>query len=175
MVRSTLTDTYEDLTSKYDGSTGDKPDVVGMKIASAMKYFFPSDEKVESDLSAFQAEYIGLWVSRALIPSAISYYLKNAHLSSSIPAGLNRATPEEVRQYDKVTALQDLDAMIAARIAILSSAFLSSFDQPKSAGIMISTFNDGFVTVDPLTMDPIDSRALRFRVSAGAEEWLALA
>lgn len=146
-VRSNLGETYDKLTSValYDGTT--KPDVVGMKIDAALARF----GVVEADMNAYARSYVADYVTRTLIPIAIDYYMVQTRLVDNAmrPAGVTPLGGEVGQNYNRVSALRQLDAILADRLETEAATFGTSVGATSSFGIVTSTHSRSLRTQDP--------------------------
>lgn len=158
-----MPETFDILQELIDGD--EMPDVFGLSVAETLSRFFHgSGEPVDEDslgLSDFQVGYLGDWATRLSIPAAIDFYMVKTGRQdafSSVPAGQEARSqrtsgPGTGRvNYDRVVTLQQLDALLAGRLAADAADFAGSFQQSATAGMMISTTPEMLKTPSPLTM-----------------------
>lgn len=169
-----MPETYDTLQDLIDGD--EIPDVFGITVAETLSRFFKdSPEPVDEDslgLTDFQVGYLGDWATRLSIPAAIDFYMVKTGRQDSfsgVPANQDARSqrtsgPGTGRvNYDRVRTLQELDTMLALRIAASEAAFTGSFGQMATAGIMISTTPAMLKTPSPLTMPKYGAKSLYAR------------
>jgi hypothetical protein len=148
-----------------EAASDDYADIVDSKVSAALSEIFPDlPQPVDEgslNLTPFQERYIGDYATRFVIDAATDYYMVRTGRTDSIvgvPASQDARSqrtsgPGTGRlNYDRVAALNALDARLAARLSADSARFETSFKtgtQDLSAGIMISTMG-----VEPRTLDP---------------------
>jgi len=159
-VRVNMPETYNVLTAEASATMDgqERPDVVGIAISSAMSYFFPSGDKKETDLTPFQAQYVGAYATRLVIPAGIDYYMVRTGTSDAFNrgAGVTPLGGEQRQNYNRVQALKDLDAMLEKRLATMEAAFNETLATSGSttAGMMIDSTPDKLLTLDPYKAMP---------------------
>lgn len=163
-VRANLPETYTVLTGEASATMDgqDRPDVVGNAVKAALSYFFPDGEKDESDLNPFQAAYVGDYATRLVIPAAIDYYMVRTGQSDSFnrPAGVVPLGGETRQNYNRVSALKDLDSMLEKRLAVQEAAFTQSTAGGSSkTGIAIDSVPSDLLTLDPYKAMPRSDNA----------------
>ena len=151
-VKSNLGETYDKLTdtANFDGnSNSGRPDVVGLKIRASLARF----SVTEQGLNDFGKNYVGMHVTRALIPVAIDYYMVQTRRidNASRPSGLTSQGGEVGQNYDRIAALRRIDEMLAARLYEDLPVFQS---QQTSAALMQVANGNDLKTIDPTTFEP---------------------
>ncbi len=164
-IRSTIGETYMVLVDDggYDGEDHDgvtKPDIFAIAPARSMSVLF-RDGTTESDIdySEFVKSYVADVSARWVIPVAIDYIMERTGLSDRIgpaPAGNQNLRNESRQHYNRVDALNRIDALLATRIAVNTKDFAVVADvllRPntggRSFGIAVSSQGTGFLTADP--------------------------
>jgi len=161
VVQSNIPETFDALFG--DGGVFDKEDdldIVDLRTQLILGYFWPDGSKKESDLTTFQAAYLGDIVTRLVIPAAMDYYgVRTGRVDSTQPGspGLSssqRGAGTGRQNYDRIQMLKDVDALIAARLSSQLDAFLGTLEVVRPAGIAVSSSKDDLITVDPRLMTP---------------------
>lgn len=164
-VRANLGETYEKLVNVagYDSNESSngasKPDVVGLKQDAIFSRLFASDV-VEGNLSEFARAYLGVLVTRALIPLAIDFYMVQTKVQENLsrPAGTVPLGGETAVNYDRVSSLRRIDELLAEQEGEWASDFYDDVTDlrrggPGSALLGVSS-NGRFRTQDPYDTMP---------------------
>jgi hypothetical protein len=127
-----------------------------MKIDAALAKF----NVAEADINAYARAYVADYVTRLLIPLAIDYYMVQTRLVDNAmrPAGVTPLGGEVGQNYNRVSALRQLDALLADRLETEAPGFNSSIGATGSFGIVTSSHTRSLRTQDPYdTFEKIDS------------------
>lgn len=164
-VRANLGETYSILTDTgdYDQQPpANKPDVVGLKVDMVMSRLFKADV-VEDDLSEFARGYVGVMVTRAVLPLALDYYMVRTRLQDNLGQGpgvvsgaVGPGGGAISANYNRVQAILNLETLLALQQAEMKEDFLAdTADQQKlgdqSSGIRVSSSSGDLLTDNPLT------------------------
>jgi hypothetical protein len=165
-VELNLPESYLVVTSEakrpLDGKDG-RPDVVGMAVKLSVEQLLASGKKEKDVTSEFAKAFIADVASRRIIITLINYHMERTGRSDSVgpPGRGNPLALNETRQhYDRVQTLQQLDAMLAARIAANMGLFQSIIGTvvggaPTARGPMISSWGQRLRTQNPLDMPTV--------------------
>jgi len=161
-VAATIPETLKILSDQTDWSD----DTVDAKIDAVLSETFPDVpqpvDEGDLGLTDFQERYLGDAATLLICDAAIDYFMvRTGRLDSiqGVPAGQSARSqrtsgPGTGRQnYDRVQALKDLGTRLLARLTADAQKFLTSFPSAATgtfaAGMMISTFDAPFKTLDP--------------------------
>lgn len=109
-------------------------------------------------LPEFAKAYLGDMLTRRLIPTAIDYYQAKTRRVDSMgrPSGVTPLGGESSQNYDRVKAMQDLDKLLAGRLAANEDDFLALVadkllhSDEGTAGVpKISTRRSDMLSQDP--------------------------
>lgn len=164
-VRLNVPESYLVVTKEaktpYDGKDG-RPDLVGAAVKVSVEQMLATGVKEEDLTGEFAKSFIGDVASRRVIISLINYHLERTGRSDSIgpPGRGNPLMVNETRQqYDRVAGLQQIDAMLAARIAATMGLFQQTVGTQGRAtaqrGPMISSYGQRHRTQNPLDMPTV--------------------
>jgi hypothetical protein len=161
-IQGNLGETYSVLVNDggYDGS-GDKPDVFGLAIDRTVSLMLADGVTEDEITSEFVKSYLADVSTRFVIPVAIDYIMERTGTSDRIgspPVGNQNLRNETRTYYNRISALKDIDGILAARVsvskgdfAVVAGRLVRSNTGGRTFAADVSTRGQGFVTIDPLT------------------------